>query len=86
MEFSKKQRLIESNPKLYEKNIEYAIIEETINKATVKMILDDFVKKSKEMLSVDFLREAIYTCQKQKSQNIEEVKEIEVVGLPNSFS
>jgi hypothetical protein len=50
------------------------------------MILDDFVEKKIEMPSVDFLREAIYTCKKKKNQNNEEVKEIEVAGLPNSFS
>jgi hypothetical protein len=71
---------------LYENNIEYAIIEETIDKVTIKQILDDFVKKNKDMPSVDFLRDAVYTCKKSRSQTIEEVKEIEVQGLPNSFS
>ncbi len=61
MDFEKKQKLPESNFNLYENNIEYAIIEETINKNSAKRILDNFVEKSK-FPSINFLRDAIISC------------------------
>ncbi len=43
IEFKKVQKLPESNPTLYQKEIKYAIIEESTNKASAKKILEDFI-------------------------------------------
>jgi hypothetical protein len=43
MEFEKIQKLPESDPSMYKQEVEYAIIEESINKASAKKILDDFI-------------------------------------------
>lgn len=67
MDFEKKQKLPESNFKLYEKDIEYAIIEETINKVSARKLLDNFVEKSK-LPSINFLRDAIISCEASRTQ------------------
>ena len=46
---------------MYQQEIEYAIIEESINKASAKKILDEFIEKSKHK-STNFIRDAILSC------------------------
>jgi len=85
MDFAKKQKLPESIPQRYDKKIECAIIEESINKNSAKQILDDF-NSSSQHVSTNFLRDAIYSCKASRKQQVPKVDKIEVDGLPNTFS
>ena len=78
-----------SDEALYDGNkIEYAIFDESVSKRKAELLMERFCKvgKDDEDVSTKFLKEAIISGKKSRSQDVQLPPEIHVDGLPKTFS